>query len=56
MLCAGLSLSITNAVDGLALVDFIMIVRCPLAVAIRKLWKNITYRTWKLHSPAGATQ
>lgn len=56
MSCAGHSLSITNAVDGLALAGFVMIVRCPVAVAIRKPREKITYRTWKSHSPPGATQ
>ena len=34
---AGLSLSVTNAVVGSALVIFIMVARCPLAKTIRKL-------------------
>lgn len=38
---ASLSLSITSARVGLALVVLFMIVRCPSEIPIRRLWKNI---------------
>lgn len=37
MFSASLSLSIINAVSGLALVVLIMIARCPLAIAVGRL-------------------
>ena len=40
LFCAGLSLSITTAVAGLALVVPVRIARHPSAITIRKLWEN----------------
>ena len=40
MFCASLSLSITSAVVGLALVIIVTMARYPSILIIRKLWKN----------------